>query len=104
MPLFAQRFERAAGGGLLRLLFGAPCAAADLAAVEQHGHGERLVVVRTALGADGISERLSGAALHAGIPLPARFAGTGYDPTLRVQGDFGSNVFLIEEETENEES
>ena len=61
MPLFAQRFERAAGGGLLRLLFGAPCTAADLAAVEQHGHGERLVVIRTALGADGIRERLSGA-------------------------------------------
>ena len=41
----------------------------------------------------------SGAALHAGIALPQRFAGTGYDPALRVQGDFGSNVFLIEEET-----
>ena len=41
----------------------------------------------------------SGAALHAGIALPQRFAGTGYDPALRMQGDFGSNVFLIEEET-----
>ena len=69
LPLFAQRFERAAGGGLLRLLFGAPCAAADLAAIEQHGHGERLVVIRTALGADGIRERLSGAALHALLQL-----------------------------------
>ena len=69
MPLFTQRFERAAGGGLLRLLFGAPCAAADLAAIEQHGHGERLVVIRTALGADGIRERLSGAALHALLQL-----------------------------------
>lgn len=54
---------------------------------------------------DGALElTVSGATLHAGIPLPARFAGTGYDPALRVQGDFGSNVFLIEEETENEES
>ena len=54
---------------------------------------------------DGALElTVSGAALYAGLPLPARFAGTGYDPALRVQGDFGSNVFLIEEETENEES
>ena len=104
MPLLRHLFERAPGGGLLRLFFRAAGAAADLAAVEQHGHGERLVVVRAALGTDGIGKRLSGAALHAGIPLPARFAGTGYDPALRVQGDFGSNVFLIEEETENEES
>lgn len=42
----------------------------------------------------------TGAALHAGIALPQRFAGTGYDPALRVQGDFGSNVFLIEEEAQ----
>ena len=45
----------------------------------------------------------SGAALQAGICLPQRFAGTGYDPSLRVQGDFGSNVFFIEEDIVYEE-
>ena len=69
MPLLRHLFERAPGGGLLRLLFRAAGAAADLAAVEQHGHGERLVVVRTALGADGIGKRLPGAALHALLQL-----------------------------------
>lgn len=38
----------------------------------------------------------SGAALSSGVFLPQRFAGTGYDASLRVQGDFGSNVFVIE--------
>ena len=52
---------------------------------------------------DGAQEfSASGAALCAGIPLSARFAGTGYDPALRMQSDFGSNVYLIEEENENE--
>ncbi len=46
----------------------------------------------------------SGAALAAGIALPQRFAGTGYDPAVRVQGDFGSNIYCIEEETENGEA
>jgi len=41
----------------------------------------------------------SGAALMSGWPLPPRFMGAGYDKTLRVQGDFGSCVFEIEEET-----
>ena len=69
MPLLRHLFERAPGGGLLRLLFRAAGAAADLAAVEQHGHGECLVMVRTALGADGIGKRLPGAALHALLQL-----------------------------------
>ncbi len=46
----------------------------------------------------------SGAALEAGIPLAARFTGTGYDPGARIQGDFGSNLYLIEEEKGNDEN
>ncbi len=41
----------------------------------------------------------TGAALMAGWALPPRFAGTGYDKSLRVQGDFGSMIFEIEEES-----
>lgn len=37
----------------------------------------------------------SGNALMSGIMLNGRFCGTGYDPNMRQQGDFGSNVFLI---------
>ncbi len=40
----------------------------------------------------------SGAALMSGWPLPSRFTGAGYDKTMRVQGDFGSCVFEIEED------
>ena len=39
----------------------------------------------------------SGAALANGILLPPLFRGTGYDPAQRTQGDFGSDVYLIEE-------
>ena len=42
----------------------------------------------------------TGAALMSGCPLPPRFMGAGYDKALRVQGDFGSCVFEIEEEPE----
>lgn len=45
----------------------------------------------------GFEATATGAALSSGICLPQRFAGTGYDPALRVQRDFGSNVFVIEE-------
>ena len=43
----------------------------------------------------GFSAACSGAALRSGIPLSKRFAGSGYDPALRVHGDFGSNIFCI---------
>ena len=38
----------------------------------------------------------SGAALMSGVPLAPRFMGTGYDPNARTQGDFGSNIYIIE--------
>ena len=45
---------------------------------------------------DGKTEAVcSGKALNSGIPVGKRFTGTGYDKDLRVQGDFGSNIFEI---------
>ena len=44
----------------------------------------------------------SGAALMSGIPLLPQFRGTGYDKNQRTQGDFGSNVYVIEEEITHE--
>ena len=49
--------------------------------------------------ADGqYASACSGAALMSGIPIHKRFSGTGYDPAMRVQGDFGSNLFTITRE------
>lgn len=39
----------------------------------------------------------TGAALMSGILLKPMFRGTGYDKNQRTQGDFGSNVYVIEE-------
>lgn len=41
----------------------------------------------------------SGAALMSGLSLNARFMGTGYDPQMRMQGDFSSNIYLLTEES-----
>ena len=41
--------------------------------------------------------RLSGAALLSGILLQPLFRGTGYDKNQRTQGDYGSNLYIIEE-------
>ena len=41
----------------------------------------------------------SGGALMAGIQMLPPFRGTGYSPQQRTQGDFGSNLYVIEEET-----
>ena len=41
---------------------------------------------------------VSGAALQAGIMLKPLFRGTGYDENQRTQGDFGSDIYIIEEE------
>jgi alpha-galactosidase len=38
----------------------------------------------------------TGAALSSGVPLKAMFRGTGYGLDQRNQGDFGSNVYIIE--------
>ena len=41
---------------------------------------------------------VSGSALMSGILLQPLFRGTGYDKRQRTQGDFGSNLYIIEEE------
>lgn len=45
----------------------------------------------------------SGEALSFGINLAMQYMGTGYHKDLRILGDFGSNLYLIEEITEKEE-
>jgi len=45
----------------------------------------------------GYDVTASGAALRSGIMLPPLFRGTGYGKNQRNQGDFGSNVYIIEE-------
>ena len=42
---------------------------------------------------------VSGKALISGIMLQPLFRGTGYDKNQRTQGDFGSNLYIIEEES-----
>jgi len=47
---------------------------------------------------DGVQKlEASGNALMSGIMLAPRFAGTGYDPAGRNQGDFCSNVYAVQE-------
>jgi len=40
---------------------------------------------------------VSGAALMSGILLRPQFRGTGYDQNQRTQGDFGSDIYIVEE-------
>ena len=40
---------------------------------------------------------LSGAALMSGVMLKPLFRGTGYDENQRTYGDFGSDLYIIEE-------
>lgn len=52
---------------------------------------------------DGVHEgTASGAALMSGIPMLPAFRGTGYDTNQRTQLDFGSNLYIIEEEPDRE--
>ena len=38
---------------------------------------------------------VSGEALQTGIPLAMQYSGTGYDPNLRILGDFGSTLYIV---------
>ena len=40
---------------------------------------------------------VSGAALEGGVMLKPMFRGTGYSDQQRTQGDFGSDIYIIEE-------
>ena len=46
---------------------------------------------------------VGGAALAAGVPLNDQFLGTGYHEDLRLWGDFGSRLYLVELLGEKEE-
>jgi len=39
----------------------------------------------------------SGEALQSGIALAMQYSGTGYDPNIRILGDFGSTLYTVEE-------
>jgi len=43
------------------------------------------------------SYECSGEALKSGINLAMQYSGTGYDPRLRMLGDFGSTLYTIKE-------
>ena len=46
---------------------------------------------------DGGEDRtVSGAALASGVMLKPMFRGTGYTTDQRNQGDYGSNVYIVE--------
>ncbi|MBE6699831.1 MAG: alpha-galactosidase [Ruminococcaceae bacterium] len=47
------------------------------------------------------SYTVSGAGLQSGIPLFMQYSGTGYHPSLRILGDWGSTLYLIQK-IENE--
>ncbi len=48
---------------------------------------------------DGVEGyHVTGSALNSGILLQPLFRGTGYDKNQRTQGDYGSNLYIIEEE------
>ncbi|MBQ7408514.1 MAG: alpha-galactosidase [Clostridia bacterium] len=40
----------------------------------------------------------SGDALNEGIPLAMQYSGTGYNPAIRVLGDYGSTMYMISEQ------
>lgn len=53
---------------------------------------------------DGTEEYIaSGALLSEGINLAMQYEGSGYDPKLRILGDFGSSLYIIKEITQSEE-
>jgi alpha-galactosidase len=47
---------------------------------------------------DGIEHyTASGEALRTGVSLAMQYSGTGYDPNLRILGDFGSSLYTVKE-------
>ena len=44
--------------------------------------------------------KASGAALSEGINLAMQYEGSGYDPNLRILGDFGSSLYIIKEKNQ----
>ena len=46
------------------------------------------------------SYTVSGAGLDSGIPLARQYSGSGYSTSIRLLGDWGSTLYLVEK-TEN---
>ena len=46
----------------------------------------------------------SGAMLSEGINLAMQYEGSGYDPNLRILGDFGSSLYIIKEKNQENEN
>ncbi len=46
----------------------------------------------------------SGAMLEEGINLAMQYEGSGYDPNLRILGDYGSSLYVIKEKTEEKDN
>ena len=65
--------------------------------VSPHGLLLHAADARYAMPDGGYEATASGAALRSGVMLPPMFRGSGYDKNQRNQGDFGSNVYIIEE-------
>ena len=64
--------------------------------IDPNGQLLRLADRRFTLPAGTEELTASGAALGSGILLRPRFRGTGYDQNQRTQGDFGSDIYVIE--------
>lgn len=77
-------------GGLVRHVSPVP--------LDPNGLVLRVADRRVMLGDAAEVYHVTGAALSAGIQLAPLFRGTGYDPDQRTQADYGSNVYIIEEE------
>ncbi len=89
-PLFIKRF-----GGLVKHILPVKLAPDGL-------------ILRTAgrhYTLDGCEEEYSasGATLMQGVRLNDQFMGTGYNETVRMTGDFGSDIYIITREEENDE-
>ncbi|MBQ3192793.1 MAG: alpha-galactosidase [Oscillospiraceae bacterium] len=65
--------------------------------IDPNGQLLRLADRHVTLPDGGEELRVSGAALMSGILLKPLFRGTGYDQSQRNQGDFGSDIYIIEE-------
>ncbi len=64
--------------------------------VNPHGLIVNAADARYAMPDGGEDKQATGAALASGIPLKPMFRGSGYSMDQRNQGDFGSNIYIIE--------
>ena len=50
------------------------------------------------------SYNCSGETLQNGISLVMQYSGTGYNPTIRVLGDWGSTLYIVTEDNKKEDN